>query len=188
LSLVAILDANVLYPASIRDVLLSVAQSGLIQPHWTAYIHDEWSRRFLEKNPHVDPEKISATIDLMNTEFPGALVEDYEHWERLLELPDPDDKHVLAAAIEVDAEFIVTFNLADFPEDQLDTYAVKAISPDDILCDVLQMDAPTMLRALKKHRARLRNPPKTAEEYIDSLDNSGLRVFASMLRDHTDLI
>ncbi|GGO84342.1 hypothetical protein GCM10011348_30370 [Marinobacterium nitratireducens] len=65
------------------------------------------------------------------------MVQGYERWEALLELPDPDDRHVVAAAIEAEAEFIVTFNLREFPREELDSYAISAISPDDFLCDIL---------------------------------------------------
>lgn len=136
----------------------------------------------------MDPGNITETIRVMDEVFPGASVENYSHWEALLELPDPDDRHVLAAALEAGAEFVITFNLSDFPSSELDKYGIQAISPDDFLCDLLTLDPPKVLAALKRHRARLKNPPKSADEYIESLDNSGLSVFASMLAEDSELL
>lgn len=138
--MIVVLDANVLFPASIRDVLLSIADEGLIQPHWSPRIHDEWSRNFIDKNPHVDPDNIAETIRVMDDVFPGASIDNYQHWEAFLKLPDPDDIHILAVALESGAEFIVTFNLSDFPSSELDKFGVQAISPDDFLCDLLTID------------------------------------------------
>lgn len=99
----AIYDANVLYPAPIRDLFLRIAQSGLVFARWTELIHDEWVRNLLENNPKMNPESIARTRRLMNEAVRDCLVTGYEGLIDTVDLPDPDDRHVLAAAIHADA-------------------------------------------------------------------------------------
>jgi len=121
----AILDANVLYPFLVRDVLLSLAEAGLYRPLWTAEINDGWTRHLLEKRPDA-VEQIKATVSIMNDAFPEAVVDNYHDLIPAIELPDPNDRHVLAAAIRGSAHVIVTENISDFPSDKLDHYDLEA--------------------------------------------------------------
>ena len=86
----AIYDANVLYPAPIRDLFLRIAQSGLVFARWTEMIHDEWVRNLLENNPKMNPESIARTRRLMNEAVRDCLVTGYEGLIDTVDLPDPD--------------------------------------------------------------------------------------------------
>ena len=94
----AILDANVLYPQLVRDSLLSLAVAGLYHARWSQAIHDEWTRNLAQDRPELAP-KLPAVVELMNASVPDCLVTNYEKLVTSIELPDPDDRHVVAAAI-----------------------------------------------------------------------------------------
>src|SRR3954464_11109127 len=106
---------DVLYPAPLRGLLMQLAVADLFQARWTDEIHDEWIRNVLSDRPDIRPESQARCRELMNRHVPDCLVVGYETLIPTLVLPDPDDRHVLAAAIHAQAEVIVTFNLRDFP-------------------------------------------------------------------------
>lgn len=166
---IVILDACVLYPAPLRDLLLWLALSGLYRPRWTAMIHEEWMRSLLKERPDLAQDRLERTRDLMDKAVLDCHVAGYEGLIAGLSLPDPDDRHVLAAAIHGSAETIVTYNLADFPADTLAAHGVQAQHPDEFIAHFLDTDAATVCTAAKKQRESLRNPPKTVEEYLATL-------------------
>jgi hypothetical protein len=132
---VAVFDANVLYPAFLRDLLVRLALGGTVAPRWTEQIHEEWMRNVLAKHQDLDRDRLLRTRDLMERAAPGALVEGYERHVGRIRLPDPDDRHAVAAAIEAGADLIVTFNLRDFPSDVLDSFGLVARHPDPFVVD-----------------------------------------------------
>lgn len=127
---VAVYDANVLYPAQLRDLLMRLAISDLVRPHWSDAIHDEWMRNVHADRADVTWADLEYTRNQMDRARPDACVEGYQQHIEALTLPDPDDRHVLAVAIHIGADYIVTFNLRDFPASQLDPHGVEAIDPD----------------------------------------------------------
>lgn len=181
-------DACVLYPAPLRDILLQLATTDLFRARWTARIHDEWTRNALKNNPTIRPETLNRTRELMDSHVRDALVVDYEYLEPQLSLPDNDDRHVLAAAIHGRANAIVTFNLKDFPADRLAPHGIEAINPDDFLMDIWDLDKAKMLESLQTVRARLKNPPLTADEYIELVQRQRLPQLAHALREFHALI
>ncbi len=184
----AILDACVLYPAPLRDVLLSLAQAGLYHARWSEDIHDEWIRNLLRDRSDLTPDQIARTRGLMNQSIPDSIVTNYSALIGTISLPDPGDRHVLAAAIAGHADAIVTFNLKDFPRDILHSYNVEPQHPDDFVLNQLELNEIAALSAIRRTRARLRNPPKTAPELIDRLSLSGLPQTAARLRQAQELI
>lgn len=138
----AVYDANVLYPAPLRDLLIRLAQAGLVRARWTDTIHDEWIRNVLANNPHVTSERLTRTRTLMNEAIRDCLVTGYEDLIASLSLPDADDRHILAAAIRAGAEVIVTYNLADFPAETLSRFDIEALHPDDFLVGLLDGNVP----------------------------------------------
>ena len=115
-----------------------------------------------------------------------SLVEDYEHLIPNLQLPDADDRHVLAAAIHTKAEVIVTRNLKDFPAFVLEPFGIQALDPDEFLISIWPTRRSQIIDGLKTLRASLKNPPQTPAEFIDSLQRQGLTRFAVTLRAHED--
>jgi predicted nucleic acid-binding protein len=126
-------DACVLYPAPLRDLLMHVAVTDLYLAKWTDAIHDEWTRNVLKGRPDVKLEQLQRTRDLMNAHVRDCLVTGYETLIDAVTLPDPNDRHVLAAAIRAGGDLIVTFNRKDFPERDLKPYGFEAQHPDDFL-------------------------------------------------------
>src|ERR1700722_18805075 len=124
-SYTALLDANVLYPAPVRDLLLQLAVTDIYKARWTADIHREWIENLLENEPHRDRAKLERTRDLMDSNTRDALVMGYESLISSLQLPDPDDRHVLAAAIVGRCDVIVTANLTDFPDALLTPFGIE---------------------------------------------------------------
>jgi predicted nucleic acid-binding protein len=180
---IALYDANVLYPAPIRDLFIRLARAGVVSARWSDEIHDEWMRSLLRNRPDLDPEKLQRTRGLMDAAVPGALVQGYARHIEHLQLPDPDDRHVLAAAIEAEADLIVTFNAKDFPRQIVLRYGMDVRRPDAFLLELLAGDAvEAVYAAVRAHRAELRNPPLTVERYLENLARVGLRRSAEQLR------
>lgn len=113
----AFYDASVLYPSELRNLLMHLALTGLFRAKWSAAVHEEWIRALLRRRPDLSREKLERTRMLMDLHAADALVTGYEDLIEGLQLPDPDDRHVLAAAIRGQADVIVTANLRDFPAD-----------------------------------------------------------------------
>lgn len=117
----AVLDANVLYPTLVRDMLMSLATADLYHARWTSQIHDEWTRALAKNRPDI-AEKLPDVVTLMNRAVPDCLIENYESLIPAIQLPDANDRHVVAAAIRGHADAIVTFDVDDFPLDELSKY------------------------------------------------------------------
>lgn len=185
----AILDACVLYPATLRDLLLSLARDGLFHARWTRRIEDEWVRSLLQKRPDLIETALRRTCELMEAAVPDSVVERWEAIEPgLAGLPDPDDRHVLAAAIVGHADAIVTFNLGDFPAAALAPFGVEAQHPDDFLLNQIDLDPIAALKSIKAMRARLRNPAISALDLSTALERSQLPLVAARLREVHELI
>ncbi|HVZ31726.1 MAG TPA: PIN domain-containing protein [Polyangiaceae bacterium] len=138
MALIVVYDACVLYPAPLRDLLLRIAVTGLIRARWTERILDECFRNIVAARPELDPTALERTRELMNRAVPDCLIRGYEGLIDGLSLPDPDDRHVLAAAIRAGAQLIVTSNMRDFPENALAPYGIEAKDPDDFVIDQLR--------------------------------------------------
>lgn len=183
----AVLDACVLYPAPLRDLLMRLAAS-LYQPKWTDDIHDEWVRNVLADRPDLDPARLARTRLLMDRHGGDCRVTRYRHLIPALSLPDPEDRHVLAAAIAARAAVIVTFNLKDFPPQAMAPHGVAAVHPDDFAAGLYARKPAEFLGLVRQHRAALVSPAKTAEEYLATLEHCGLRAVARLLRARADEI
>ncbi len=182
-----IYDACVLYPAPLRDFLIRLALSGLFAARWSDDIQNEWARNLLEARPEL-AEQVTRTVELMNQAVPECRVTGYERLISGLELPDANDRHVLAAAILAGAQLIVTFNLRDFPNGYLETFGIEAVHPDDFIVQQFDLHEARVISTAKSHRASLRNPPKSVEEYLETLAAQGLVVAVDRLRAYRDFI
>lgn len=183
---VVIYDACVLYPAPLRDLLIRLAMTDLFAARWSQQIHDEWSRNLLINRPEL-ADKLPRTIELMNKAIPDSLVTGHEVLTDSLTLPDPDDRHVLAAAIVAGAQLIVTFNLKDFPAQGLAQFGIEAVHPDDFISQQFDLNEGRILTAVKNHRASLSKPPRSADEYLDTLAAIGLVRTVDRLREFRDI-
>lgn len=179
----AILDSCVLYSGTLRDFFMRLAVQ-LYQPKWTEAIHEEWIRNLLANRPDLSLEQLTRTRELMNRNGGDCLVTDYEVLIPTLSLPDPDDRHVLAAAIRSRTSIIVTFNLSDFPATTLAAYWVRAVHPDNFARRLYEANPSRFIQLLKVHRRALVNPPKSVDEYLDSLLERGLGRTVAALQFH----
>ena len=184
--LVAVLDACVLYPPSLRDLFMRLAAGLVYQPRWTEEIHAEWMRNVLKDKPLLTRTQLERTRRLMDGISDESLVTGYEHRIPALTLPDPNDRHVLAAAIAANAAVIVTFNLADFPSVALAPFGIRALHPDKYLTALFDDVPELFLTVVYEHRATLIRPPKTAQAYLDTLRANRLTRLALRLSQHQD--
>ena len=170
----AIFDACVLYPAPLRDFLMWLGLSGRFRARWSQQIHEEWKRNLLLNRPDLARAQLDRTSDLMDRAIPDGLVHGYQGLIAGLTLPDPDDRHVLAAAIRCGASVIVTFNQRDFPNELLASYGVESQHPDEFVDNLLDLDPAAVVAAAQRQRAQLKNPPADVDQYLDMLLRQGL--------------
>jgi predicted nucleic acid-binding protein len=179
----ALLDANVLYPAELRSFLLYLAVAELYQPKWSEEIHEEWISSLLANRLDLTRNQLERTRELMQKAAPDALVTGYAALMPRLALPDPGDRHILAAAIKGRAAVIVTKNLKDFPPGALAPFGIQAQSPDAFCLRLLQQSGIEVQQAAEQHRLSLKNPAKTRAEYLDTLASQGLLQTVETLRN-----
>lgn len=178
---VLVLDTCVLFPNYLRDTFLTLAEEELFRPAWSAAILAEVRRNVLAKR-QVDPQAFDRTLDVMNAAFPLAMVHGWESVVPELELPDPDDRHVLAAAITGRARSVVTFNLSDFPAASLRPHQVDAVHPDSVLLECLDLAPTLVLRGLSRQIGRCRRPPMDLQGLLLRLERAGVSSFADEVR------
>ena len=175
-----VLDACVLYPAPIRDILLNLADLEIFSPKWSEIIQEEWTKNLLANRPDLTKSKLSKIINAMNDAFPDAEVHGFEELIDFIELPDPDDRHVVAAGIKCKADAIITFNKKDFPEEYLDQYNLEVYDPDEFITLLKKINSIIVKEAFENQLASLKNPPKTKEELINILAKCGLMKSATL--------
>lgn len=170
----AFFDANVFYGARLRSLVLFLAQTKLFRARWSDRVHDEWIRNLLQKRPDLQPADLARTRQLMDASVLDALVTGYEPLIDAMVLPDPDDRHVLAAAVVCKASCIVTFNVSDFPPDRLAPYGLHAVHPDDFLLDVESIDPAAFADAVREDLDHYRAPSLELPEYVVALRKAGV--------------
>jgi predicted nucleic acid-binding protein len=184
----ALLDACVLHPAPVRDLLIETANAGIFRARWSDDIHEEWIRSVLANNKRATPDGLARTRALMDAAVPDCLVTNYRGLIPELRLPDPHDCHVLAAAIVGRADVIVTSNLRHFPAEVLDAYGLEAQHPDTFLMHQRDLAAEGFLQCARRIRRRLVNPRRTVEEYLASLRRCELALVADTLEKSKALL
>lgn len=178
---VVVLDANLLYPFQLRNLLVQFGVDGIIAPRWTARIHEEWIGNLLAAG-RAPLDRLRRTRDLMNCVLPDADIQGWEQHVDGLVLPDPDDRHVLAAALAAGAGTILTMNLRDFPASAMAARGVQAVHPDDFLCELHDADPELMRTCAKAAHANLSRSTPSFADYIDVLERQGLPALAQRLR------
>ena len=168
-------DACVLHPAVLRDLLVRLAGTGLFRATWSDDILGEMVASVLKRRPDLTPAQLERTCELMYEAMPGSLIEG-------LEPPDPNDRHVLAAAIRAGAQVIVTENIADFPGAALSPYDIEAQTPDVFVLHVIDLSPTTVARVIEEQAAALDQPPLSASDVLDRLARSGLPRSVAELR------
>jgi len=173
MAFVVVYDACVLYPSHLRDLLVRLANAGIVQAKWSERIVDEAISAILRDRPFLD-DKLKRTRDLLLDAAPDCLVSGHEGLIDALELPDPDDRHVLAVAIRAHAQVIVTLNVRDFPPSALEPYAIEAQSPDEFVLNLLDLWRPKVDAVIDQMLGALTKPPLDRGELLDILARDGL--------------
>lgn len=181
-------DACVLYPAPLRDLLLELASCSLFRAKWSDQIHEEWIENLLQKRPDLVREKLDKTRALMDASVLDCIVEGHMDLVPSLNLPDADDRHVLAAAIHCGADAIITFNLKDFPASVAEQYNLEILHPDDFIRYQFDFENAAVIVAAERCRQRLKNPPVSAEDYLDNLARQGLTKTVAALHPFSAII
>lgn len=186
MTVTAVYDANVLYPSLLRDLLIRIALEGAVKARWSEQILDEVFRNLIQNQPDLDPKNLARTRALMNGAIRDVEVSGFAHRADRLNLPDPDDRHVLAAAIHTQADVIVTFNLKDFPTPALESHGIIAQHPDAFLTDRFDAHETLIAEAVRAIATASRYPPRTVAEIIARLEAANLPVLAQRLHSHFD--
>jgi predicted nucleic acid-binding protein len=174
-----VVDANVLAGALTRNIILSLAEAGFFRPYWSSRILDEFERYCAERTG--SSENATRQRGRIEAAFPEAIVNG-------LNLPDPDDCHVLAAAIKAKAGVIVTENVRDFPAQELNLHDIEILTLDQFVADILDLAGPEAVAALRVMRERFNNPEITAEGLILKVETLGMSETANFLSSYKDLL
>lgn len=183
-SFTVVYDANVLYPAPLRDLLVRLAMTGLFRARWTDRIHEEWMRNVLKNRPDLTLAQLERTRQLMDGNCHDCLVTGYEALIEHPKLPDEGDRHVLAAAIRCGADAIITCNLKGFPNEVLSQHGIEAIHPDDFVVNNFDLNGARVLEAVRKHRASLKSPAMDVDTFLDTLLKQGLPQSVEILKNY----
>jgi len=176
---VAVVDANVLYSIELTDLLLTFAAHRLVRLHWSPTILDE-VRRNLAKRADLTPDAIAYRIDRMNLAIPGALDEAPETLVEAMPITE-HDQHVLALAVHVEADSLITFNLPDFPAGACEPYGIEVVDPDSFAVAMVEIDPARVHAALADIARRRTRPAMTVHEILDRL-TAVLPTFVSRVR------
>ncbi|MDP1917263.1 MAG: PIN domain-containing protein [Myxococcales bacterium] len=159
-----VLDANVLYPFTLRDTLLRAAAAGFFQAYWSALLLEEATRN-LVADSIITPEQAERLRAAMDKAFPEALVTGHESLIAAMK-NDEKDRHVAAAAVKAGAQVIVTMNLSDF-RDLPD--GIEAQHPDEFLSNLFDLDGDSLTEIVQGQAADLKKPPRTFEDIVGAL-------------------
>ncbi|WP_166353044.1 PIN domain-containing protein [Phytoactinopolyspora limicola] len=181
---VVVLDACVLVPISLADTLLRIAEVELYRPVWSQKILDEVRTAVLEIHPDEDPGRVDARLHSMNDTFEDACVAGWEPLVEGINLPDENDRHVVAAALRGHAEVIVTNNVRDFPAKVLEEFGLSALTPDEFLLDQLDLAPGAVLGVLRRQAAAARRPPLTIDDVLQALARASAPTFARTVQEH----
>jgi len=167
---------------------MELAAASLFRAKWSEDIHDEWTSALLKDRADLTAKQLRRTCDLMNAAVPDAIVEGHHCLIDGLALPDPNDRHVLAAAIHSGADAIVTFNLRDFPPAVMEQFNLEVLHPDDFIQFQYDFNNAAVIIAARRCRERLRKPPQSVAEYLDTLAQQRLPKTVSLLAPYATVI
>jgi predicted nucleic acid-binding protein len=171
---VAVFDACILYPFHLRNIVVQAAVDRLVEARWTDAIHDEWIRNLTADVPAIPIDRLQATRRLMNEALPAAMVSGHEKHIPMVTLPDPDDRHVIAAAIAAKASLILTWNVRHFPENELKKFGLRRMYPDEFLSGLFDKAPDLVIGSLANARRNLSKTRVAASDFIAILNGQKL--------------
>jgi hypothetical protein len=171
---IAIFDACILYPFHLRNIVVQAAVDRLVDAHWTDAIQEEWMRNLTADAPAIPTERLRVTRRLMNDALPTATVNGYEEHISEVTLPDPNDRHVVAAAITAKAPLILTWNLRHFPAQELRRFGLRAMNPNAFLSGLFDKAPDLVIGSLANARRNLSKTRPSASDFVGILENQKL--------------
>lgn len=171
---VAVFDACILYPFHLRNIVVQAAVDRLVEARWTDAIHEEWIRNLAANAQAIPMERLQITRQLMNDALPTAMVTGYEEHVPAVALPDPDDRHIVAAAIAAKASLILTWNLRHFPESELKKFGLQRMTPDEFLSGLFEKVPDLVIGSLANARRNLSKSQVSAADFIRVLESQKL--------------
>jgi|SRR5215475_7405675 len=181
---VAVFDACILYPFHLRNIVVQAAVDRLVDARWTDAIHDEWIRNLIVDVPSIPIERLHATRRLMSDALPTATVSGHEKHIPEVTLPDPHDRHVVAAGIAAKAKLILTWNLRHFPENELKKFDLRRMTPDEFLCDLFDKGPDLVIGSLANARRNLSKTRVSASDFVSILENQKLAELAKRVEKY----
>lgn len=178
-SYIVVLDANVLFPSSLRDTLLRAYKKGLYTMRCTEDILEEVQRNLINKK-QISEQQAHHLMDTIRQQFPETFVSDYKYLIDSM-VNDPKDRHVLAAAVACGAKVIVTNNLKHFSQSILAPFEIEVQHPDDFLAQLFYFYPDVIIEVIEKQAKDLRRPSKTTLELLSTL-NQHVPNFVSLIR------
>ena len=183
MAFVVVYDACVLVPVRLRDLLLRIAESGIVRARWSNEILDEWQRAVAGARPEIPTEKLTRMRELMIQSVPDSLVVNHAGLASEVDLVDPKDLHVVATALRAQAQLIVTFNLRHFPEHALAPYDIEVKHPDEFVLDAIDLFPERISAIVQSMAASLTAPPQSVENILETLERYTLVQSATRLRE-----
>ncbi len=181
---VAVFDACILYPFHLRNIVVQAAVDHLVEARWTDAIHEEWIRNLSADVPAIPIARLRNMCQLMNAALPTATVRGYEHHIATVNLPDSDDRHVVAAGIAAEASLILTWNLRHFPAKALQKSGLRRDTPDAFLSGLYDEAPDLIIGSLANARRNLTKSQVSAADFIEILKNQKLTLLAERARKH----
>jgi len=175
-------------PHSCGGALLWFADERLFQPHWSSDILVEWRRSIQRRFPETTDDQLDRQQEIMTESFPDAEITGYQAFIGGLDLPDCDDRHVLAAAIVGRCAGVVTSNTKHFPPHVTEALGIEIIHPDDFIVNIIDLNQSRALAACKRHRAAMARSLPSTEEFLERYERAGLIQAHQRLTRHADLL
>ncbi len=185
---VAIFDACVLYPFHLRNIVVQAAVDRLVDARWTDAIQDEWIRNLVADKPSIPIERLRVTRQLMESALPDATVRGYEAHIDAVTLPDPDDRHVVAAGIVAGASLILTWNVRDFPTRELAKHGLHTQTPDAFMTELYETVPHLTLASLAHARRNLKGSRVSPPEFIEIVSQQRLAKLTTRVARHRNAI
>ena len=178
------LDTCALYPGTLCDTLLRIAERGVYRPHWSADVLAELERN-LAKLPSVGIAGAQRRVGHMTGAFEDAMVTGYTDLVSAMTC-HPKDAHVLAAAVASECQVIVTFNVKDFPPESVQPHDLDIVHPDDFLLDQLDLYPAAVVSALSAQSRESSRPQLTRLGLAASMERCGLPKFSAEFQRKVD--
>jgi predicted nucleic acid-binding protein len=180
LFVVVFIDANVFFGARLRSLVLYLAHPKMFRARWSDRVHEEWMRNVSTKR-NIPMSRLEPTRNMMDRAVLDCLVTGYEDLENTLSLPDPDDRHILAAAVKTRADIILTFNAGDFPKNVVRALGIEICHPDAFLQNLFEISQDLFIQSVREDFRHYTSPALAFADYVEDLRKAGVPQTARLI-------